>query len=37
MASVERNDATTEIQIILDWEALSSPENGGSDILAYNL
>ena len=32
-----RNSATTQAQIIIDWVALSSPENGDSAIIAYNL
>ena len=37
MQSVLRNSATTENQIILDWSELNSPDNGDSEIIAYNL
>ena len=37
MGVVQRNAATTEITIIIDWNALSSPNNGDSEIIAYNL
>ena len=37
MAAVTRNSATTEVSILIDWIALSIPENGYSDVTAYNL
>lgn len=37
MAPVTRDSATTDIAIIVNWLALSSPENGDSDVIAYNL
>ena len=37
MGIVRRNAATTDNEIIIDWDALVSPDNGDSAILAYNL
>ena len=37
MAPVTRNSQTTEDQIIIDWLALANPDNGDSEVIAYNL
>ena len=37
MLAVSRNSATVENEVIIDWQALSSPENGDSEVIAYNL
>ena len=37
MAPVSRNSATTADQIIIDWVAQNSPEDGDSEVITYNL
>ena len=37
MGPVERNAATTDTEIVIDWNPLSNSESGYSTILAYNL
>lgn len=37
MAAVTRNTSTTQVKIIIDWIALSTPQNGYSEVSSYNL
>jgi hypothetical protein len=37
MAPVTRNVKTTQDEIVVDWVALNSPENGDSQVTSYNL
>lgn len=37
MAPVTRNTKTTQDEIVVDWIALTSPQNGDSPVTSYNL
>jgi hypothetical protein len=37
MNAPQRNAATTQDQILIDWASQAAPENGDSEIISYHL
>jgi hypothetical protein len=37
MSEPERNDETDSAKIVVDWSAISDPENGNSIVISYSL
>jgi hypothetical protein len=37
MSTPSRNDLTNTVQIVVDWSAITAPNDGNSPVLSYSL